>query len=79
MVVPRRVSRHEGGARALQSTALMPRKQRFKPSRKPQQTNQPVVGSPSNIEPRESVQSASEVEKPAPVREQTGDADEIIR
>jgi hypothetical protein len=57
----------------------MPRKQRFKPSRKPQQTNQGIVSNQPVGEPQAVVQTAPEVEKPAPVREQTGDADEIIR
>lgn len=57
----------------------MPRKQRFKPSRKPQQPQQPVVQSHPNGEPHEGFQPVKEPEKPAPVGEQTGDADEIIR
>jgi len=57
----------------------MPRKQRFKPSRKPQPTNQGVVSNPGIRDAQTGVQTAQEGEKPAPVREQTGDADEIIR
>lgn len=67
------------GARALQSLATMPRKQRFKPSRKPQPTSQGVVSNPGIREPQNGVQTAQEGEKPAPVREQLGDSDEIIR
>jgi len=66
-------------ARSLQSHRLMPRKQRFKPSRKPQQPNQTIEATQQASDRQESVSSAQDIEKPAPVREQTGDSDEVIR
>ena len=50
----------------------MPRKQRFKPSRKPQQANQATVSNQS-VGEREETPDAQDIEKAAPVRDQLPD------
>jgi hypothetical protein len=57
----------------------MPRKQRFKPSRKPQQPNQTIEATQQVSDRQESAHGVQDIEKAAPTREQTGDADDIIR
>ncbi len=52
----------------------MPRKQRFKPSRKPQQANQGVVTSPQ-IDRGDSNPDAQHIEKAAPERQPMAEAE----
>jgi hypothetical protein len=57
----------------------MPRKQRFKPSRKPQQPNQTIEATQQVSDRQESVHGVQDIEKAAPTREQTGDSDDVIQ
>jgi hypothetical protein len=57
----------------------MPRKQRFKPSRKPQQPNQTIEATQQVSDRQESAHGVQDIEKAAPAREQTGDSEDIIR
>jgi hypothetical protein len=64
-----RATTHQRGARPLQSLADMPRKQRFKPSRKPK-TVQAVVSNPQVDDRKEIHPSESQdVERQAPVED----------
>ena len=57
----------------------MPRKQRFKPSRKPQQPNQTIEATQQVSDRQEAAAGAQDIEKAAPIREQTGDSEDVIR
>ena len=61
-----------GEARALQSLALMPRKQRFKPSRKPQ--NQ-ASATPVQGEQRKADHPENQIDQSAPERETAPEID----
>lgn len=65
-VPPRRTSRSTG-AHALQSAGDMPRKQRFKPSRKPQ--NQATVSNPQVDDRKEIHRQGHDIERQAPAEQ----------
>ena len=66
MAVPAEPTAHLGGAQALQRPLAMPRKQRFKPSRKPQNQQQSVTS--PGLDDRKDIQQDSNqaVEQEAP-------------
>ena len=78
MPVPRVRTTSSEGAHALQSIRGMPRKQRFKPSRKPQQ-NQATVSNPQVDDRREIHRDDSSIERDASDREATRDIERDVR
>jgi hypothetical protein len=66
---------HIGEARALQSIVLMPRKQRFKPSRKPQPAA-PVASANPQVSDRQNIQGdVQDIEKAVPERANAPDVE----
>ena len=59
------------GAHALQMLSPMPRKQRFKPSRKPQ--NQQATVSNPQVDDRKEIHPEQDIERQAPVEERPRD------
>lgn len=74
MVVPPTRGCHDGIARTLQLPADMPRKQRFKPSRKPQST-QATVANQQVADRRELNPDAQDIQKQPPVRDAMPDVE----
>lgn len=66
MYVPVEPSAHLRGAQALQRRPLMPRKQRFKPSRKPQNQQQSAASQGMDDHKEIQQQSNQQVEQEAP-------------
>lgn len=54
----------------------MPRKQRFKPSRKPQPAAPPVIAAPQGTDAEESRREPRDVERDSPAREHARDSDQ---
>ena len=75
MYVPPRPTARRRSACALQWVPRMPRKQRFKPSRKPQSTQGSVPS--QQVDDRKDIQvEQREVERDAPAREQMKDVEQ---
>lgn len=66
MLVPPRPTSHLAGAHALQSVGDMPRKQRFKPSRKPKP--EAVVSNPQTDD-RKEIRESHDIERQAPAEQ----------
>ena len=69
MLVPRARMSHQRSAQALQSVLAMPRKQRFKPSRKPQSTQAPAAN--QQVDDRKDINPDQEIGQQAPANDES--------